>query len=97
MAFSSHAMIFWDGSTSHSPSALFFFFLGGGIGLSRDQFVRTSSTLLGKDQSTVAQRAETTVDKRSLTSIDCGLISRLISRFPHYAWTALSAHSCIGA
>ena len=46
---------------------LFFFFL-----LSGDWIAHTNSTLLGQDQSTVAQRAETTV-------AECSLINEIIS------------------
>ena len=45
---------------------------------------------LGQDRSTVAQRAETTMDERSLASC---LRARFPDRFPHYTWTAESAHS----
>ena len=44
----------------------------------------------GQDQPTVAQWAEMTVDKCCLTSC---IWTRFPDRFPHYAWTAYSAHS----
>ena len=62
VAFSSRARILGECSTSHSPSALFFFFLKWRLAWAH---LFCSS---GQDQFTVAQRAETIVTACSMTS-----------------------------
>ena len=57
---------------------------------SGDKLMRTISTHYGQDQSTAAQRAETTVAECFSTSC---IWAHFSDKFPHYAWTAMSAHS----
>ena len=85
--FASLAKSLREGLTIHSPSALLFFFFKVEISS------RTNSTFLGNDQSKMAQWAETTMNKCFLTSYMWACFPD--DRFPHYAWSAKSAHSNI--
>ena len=83
MAFFSHARIFRRGFFDES-------ILGRAFLLKWRSARAHQFQSLSRGQTTVAQRAERIVAERSMTSCVRALFP---DRFPHYAWTAKSAHS----
>ena len=88
VTFSSFVRNWGEVSTIYCPTALFFFVC---LFVLKWRSARDhQSRFLGQDQSIVVQRAEMTVAECPLTSCMC---ARFPDMFPHYAWTAKSAHS----